>query len=49
MAVAAVVWSEWATWRGSREAIPAERLDPHHTEPDETVLILGHSQAHADG
>ena len=36
------MWSEWATWRGSREAIPAERLDPRHTEPDEIVLVLGY-------
>ena len=39
--VAALLWSEWATWRGSRQAIPAGRLDPRCTEPGEVVLVLG--------
>jgi hypothetical protein len=32
---------EWATWRASREAIPADRRDSRRIEPGEAVVVLG--------
>lgn len=41
VAAAIVGWSEFAAWRGSREAVPPGRLDPRQNEPGEAVLVLG--------
>jgi len=41
VAAATLAWAEWVTWRGSREAIPDDRLDPRAIGPDEIVLVLG--------
>jgi uncharacterized SAM-binding protein YcdF (DUF218 family) len=34
-------WTEWKTWRASREALPAGATDPSRIEPGESVLVLG--------
>ena len=38
---AGLAYSEWVTWRASREAIPAGNLDADRVEDAETVLVLG--------
>ena len=38
---AGLAWCEWATWRASREALPADGVDPAHVEDGEAVLVLG--------
>jgi uncharacterized SAM-binding protein YcdF (DUF218 family) len=34
-------WTEWRTWRASREALPPGATDPARIEPGESVLVLG--------
>ncbi|MDH6246048.1 uncharacterized SAM-binding protein YcdF (DUF218 family) [Mycobacterium sp. OTB74] len=34
-------WAEWATWRASRELLPAGATDPGQVVADECVLVLG--------
>lgn len=38
---AGLAWCEWKTWRASREALPADRLDPGRITPGEAILVLG--------
>jgi uncharacterized SAM-binding protein YcdF (DUF218 family) len=34
-------WTEWRTWRASREALPPGATDPARIEPGESILVLG--------
>jgi uncharacterized SAM-binding protein YcdF (DUF218 family) len=34
-------WSEWKTWRASREFFPSGATDPHQVVNGETILVLG--------
>lgn len=39
--VLALAGCEWATWRASREALPAGGLDARRVEPGEALVVLG--------
>lgn len=41
VAGAGLAWCEWRTWRASRDALPADRLDPGRIADGEAILVLG--------
>lgn len=46
--IAALATAEWATWRASRDHVPAGRFDPRQVVAGEVVLVLGYP-SRADG